>query len=81
MKVLVNNNGCDDTTEFEIEVDEEKLKWLIEFAKLNNCYSTYNCQPEIAIYKEYKVKPDGEYSIFYKREDGCIVEFPDLTKE
>lgn len=52
-KYLINNNGCDDTTAFEIELTNEELKIILKFIKLNNANSSYGCQPKIDIYKDY----------------------------
>ncbi len=60
MKILICNSGCDDTTETELEVNEEELKTLIRFAKENNKNSSYQCMPTIEIYTDYEIK-DGYY--------------------
>ena len=60
MKILICNNGCDDTTYTELEVNKEELNTLVRFAKKNNENSSYGCMPKIEIYTEYKFE-DGFY--------------------
>jgi hypothetical protein len=52
-KYLIENHGCDDTTSFEIELNDEELEVILKFIKLNNQNSQYSCQPEIRIYEDY----------------------------
>lgn len=52
-KYLIDNNGCDDTTRFEIELTDEELQTILKFIKLNNKNSYYGCQPKIDIYDKY----------------------------
>ena len=52
-KYLIENNGCDDTTRFEIELTDEELKTVIKFIKANNDESDYGCKPYIDIYDKY----------------------------
>ena len=52
-KYLIDNNGCDDTTRFEIELTDEELQTILKFIKLNNKNSDYGCQPKIDIYDKY----------------------------
>lgn len=52
-KYLIANCGCDDTTEFEIELNDEELKTIMKFIKANNLSSSYSCQPIIRIYGDY----------------------------
>ena len=57
-KILICNDGCDDTTYTEIELSNEELKSLIKIAKANNKNSSYDCQPNIRVYKDYEKKDD-----------------------
>ena len=52
-KYLIDNEGCDDTTRFEIELTDEELKIIMKFIKANNLSSSYGCQPKIKIYENY----------------------------
>lgn len=52
-KYLIDNCGCDDTTRFEIELNDEELKTIMKFIKANNLSSSYGCQPVIRIYRDY----------------------------
>lgn len=58
-KYLIENNGCDDTTRFEIELGELELATIIRFIKANNKASKYQCQPEIDIYDTYFYDDEG----------------------
>lgn len=53
-KYLITLNGCDDTTYCELELTDEELKFLVKISKEINKYSTYECEPSISIYKDYK---------------------------
>ena len=53
-KYLITLNGCDDTTYCELELTDEELKFLVKISKEINRYSTYQCEPSISIYKDYK---------------------------
>lgn len=53
-KYLIALNGCDDTTYCELELTDKELKFLIRVSKEINKYSTYQCEPSISIYKDYK---------------------------
>ena len=59
-KYLICNEGCDDTTYTEIELNDEELKTLIKIAKENN-KTGGGCKPIIHVYKDYKT--DGDYYI------------------
>ncbi len=59
-KYLIENNGCDDTTRFEIELTDEELKTVIKFIQANNKASKYQCQPEIDIYDTYFYDDEGK---------------------
>lgn len=57
-KILICNDGCDDSTYTEIELSNEELNTLIKIAKANNKNSGYGCQPKIRIYKDYEKNED-----------------------
>ena len=80
MKVLINNNGCDDTTEFELDLSEKEFNIILNFAKINNEMAKRHCQPTIAIYKNYKFDELNGYNIWYKDKNGNIKEFEDIAK-
>lgn len=65
-KYLIENNGCDDTTRFEIELSELELNTIIKFIKANNAASTYGCEPTICIYDKYFYDDEGKPTT-YKR--------------
>ena len=54
MKYLITLNGCDDTTYCELELSDKELEFLIRISKEINKWSSYQCQPTISIYKDYK---------------------------
>ena len=53
-KYLITLNGCDDTTYCELELTDEELNFLVKISKEINKYSTYQCEPSISIFKDYK---------------------------
>ena len=53
-KYLITLNGCDDETYCELELNDKELEFLIKISKEINKYSTYQCEPSISIYKDYK---------------------------
>ena len=59
MKVLITINGCHDTTMCETELSEQEFKIFIKIAKEINKYSTYQCEPSIDLYKNYKKESYG----------------------
>lgn len=82
---LITLNGCDDTTECEVELTDKELEFLIKISKEINKYSTYQCEPSISIYKDYKnldgkrdFRTSGMWDIETKTYDW---EATDLTKE
>ena len=63
-KYLICNEGCDDTTYTEIELNDEELKTLIKIAKENN-KTGGGCKPIIHVYKDYKKN--------YKKDEGYFI--------
>lgn len=61
-KYLITLNGCDDTTECEIELRKEQLEIFIQIAKEINKKSTYACKPNISIYDNYEKDDDGYFN-------------------
>ena len=58
-KYLITLNGCDDTTECEIELTNEQFEIFMQIAKEINKHSTYGCEPNISIYDNYEKDNDG----------------------
>lgn len=50
-KYVIYNRGCDDSNEFEIELNDEELKTIIKVFEANNKIADYNCKPDINIYE------------------------------
>ena len=68
-KYLIILNGCDDSTECEIELSNEEIKLFVKIAKEINKRSHYQCQPTISVYKEFKRTEEiGDY-ILYNYDD------------
>lgn len=76
-KYLIANVGCDDNTEFVIELDDKELQTIIRFCDENNKVADYQCKPEIHIYKydeskecyyEYDGKPLNKNYYDFKKE-------------
>ena len=68
-KYLITLNGCDDTTECEIELTKEQLEIFMQIAKEINKKSTYQCEPSISVYEKYKKDDDG---YLYYWDEECI---------
>ncbi len=49
-KHLIANIGCDDHTEFVMELDDKELQTIIRFCDENNKVADYQCKPEILVY-------------------------------
>ena len=49
-KYIIKNIGCDDETEFEIELTDEQLEFIIKLFDKNNIIADGGCQPELYIY-------------------------------
>lgn len=54
----IENVGCDDYTKFDIELNGDELKLVLDFINKNNDESKYQCQPTINI---YLYREDGKY--------------------
>ena len=78
-KYLIINEGCDDSTDFEVELTDEEFETILKIAKENNNNRHYHCQPKISIYDKY-VLNDGYYNVG-EWVDGEYIEYKDLTKE
>ena len=62
MKVYIQLCGCDDTTTFPIEVnDEEKYQFLLNLSKESKINSRYGCMPIMEVISD-KDSPDWEYA-------------------
>jgi hypothetical protein len=57
-KYYIKNRGCDDTTEFEIELTDEELKTVIRLFEENNKNASYGCMPDIYV---YEFREDNHY--------------------
>ena len=49
-KYKIENCGCDDTTEFDIELTNEELITAIKIFEANNKKADCGCKPELYIY-------------------------------
>lgn len=45
MKVKIALHGCDDSTYFEVEADNNKLEFIEELSKKSKDESDYDCMP------------------------------------
>ena len=50
-KYFIANLGCDDHTEFALELTDEELKIILKFCDENNKVVDYQCKPEIQIFE------------------------------
>ena len=49
-KYHITNQGCDDETEFNIELTDEEFKTIIKLFDANNKQADYGCKPHLYIY-------------------------------
>lgn len=61
-KYLIQNHGCDDSTEFEMELTDEEVKFLIKVFEENNKYAYYQCTPRLYISDKYTKQARWYYS-------------------
>ena len=87
-KYLITLNGCDDTTYCELELNDKELEFLIKISKEINKYSTYQCEPSISIYKDYKnldgkrdFRTNGNWNIETKTYDWEAIDLVEKVKE
>lgn len=59
-KYLIANLGCDDHTEFILELTDEELKTIIKFCDENNKVADYQCKSEIQVF-EYNENINSYY--------------------
>lgn len=45
MKVKIELHGCDDSTYFEVEVNEGELEFIKELSEKSKAESEYECMP------------------------------------
>lgn len=55
-KYIIELRGCDDSTEFTMDIADCDLDILIEVAKKSHETSEYRCQPEMFIFDEKRVE-------------------------
>lgn len=60
-KYHIENNGCDDTTTFDIKLTDKELNTLIKVFEANNKVASYGCMPSIFIYEYVKNKNYYDY--------------------
>lgn len=75
-KYFIANLGCDDHTDFTLELTDEELKTIIRFCDENNKVADYQCKPEICIFK-YNQK-NSYYA--YNDEDQINKGYSDLKE-
>lgn len=51
MKVRIELHGCDDSTYFDVEVNQDRLEFLQELSEKSQSESDYACMPVL----EYKI--------------------------
>lgn len=63
-KVNIELIGCDDTTEFEIEVTEEEIKFLDKLKKLSAEISRSSCMPVLEFETIEEKHEENSYAQF-----------------
>lgn len=61
-KYYIENQGCDDTTEFYIDLTDDELKTVIKLFEANNKEANYGCKPDLYIYVYDENKSSWEYT-------------------
>lgn len=60
-KYIIKLVGCDDNTEFEIEIDDyDELSIVKKIAKKSQETSISACMPKMYVYKQEKIEIDYE---------------------
>ena len=49
MQYKISISGCDDVTDFEMELNEDQFKTVYTLATLSHKNSSYGCQPVVKI--------------------------------
>ena len=62
IKYIIHIRGCDDETNFVMELNEEELKLVEELCKKSKETSTYGCMPDMSVV-EYTEKNKKYYYI------------------
>lgn len=62
-KYHIENCGCDDACEFDIELTDEELKTIIKLFDENNKIASYDCTPHLYIYEYDENKSNWQYNI------------------
>lgn len=76
-KYRIENCGCDDSNQFDIELTDEELKTIIKLFEENNKRADCCCTPHLYIYEHDKNKESWEYT-----EDLCLNrDYKELNKE
>ena len=55
MRILVVITGCDDSTVFETEINENQFEELDKISRQSILVSTSSCMPVISLYKNYSI--------------------------
>ena len=77
-KYFIANCGCDDHTDFIIELDDKELQTIIKFCDENNKVADYQCKPEIYVF-EYEENKKCFYD--YDDDKRLNKDFIELKKE
>lgn len=74
-KYHINNCGCDDWTEFDIELTDEELATVIKVLNANNKVADYCCKPSIYIHNFI------EGARYYDNDTALNKNYHELNKE
>lgn len=61
-KYRIENCGCDDSNQFDIELTDKELKAIIKLFEENNKRADCCCTPHLYIYEYDKNKESWEYT-------------------
>lgn len=74
-KYHIENIGCDDTTEYDILLNDVELKLIIEVFESNNKVASYQCKPKLYIWEFM----DGYY--YYETRKALNKGYEELNKK
>jgi hypothetical protein len=60
-RIYIRVRGCDDTTQFFIDLTEQEIELIKRLAAITEKISTYGCMPTIAVDENKELYEDAVY--------------------
>ena len=60
-RAYIQVRGCDDTTQFFIDLTEQEIEFIKRLAAITGKFSTYQCMPTIAVDENKEYYEDANY--------------------